>query len=89
MSEMMVDLPEPEEPTRAVTVPGCDVEGDAVEDGLAGLVGEGDVIEGELRRGWCRASMVRLGSAIFVALVEDLHGAVEAGDGFGELGADR
>ncbi len=62
MSEMMVDLPEPEEPTRAVTVPGLRLEADAVEDGLAGLVGEGDVLEAICHRSIVGRSVTRVGS---------------------------
>ena len=41
----MVDLPEPDEPTRAVTVPGSRQKADAVKHRLVGLVGEFDVLE--------------------------------------------
>jgi hypothetical protein len=36
MSEMMVDLPEPEEPTSAVTVPGLDSKLMPCRTGLSG-----------------------------------------------------
>ena len=42
---MMVDLPEPEGPTSAVTVPGLRMEADVVQHGLAGVVGKLDVLE--------------------------------------------
>ena len=37
---MMVDLPDPDEPTSAVTVPGCDSKRNAMQHRLAGIVGE-------------------------------------------------
>ena len=42
---MIVDLPEPDGPTSAVTVPGGDAEGDAVEHLLPLVVRELDVLE--------------------------------------------
>ena len=45
---MMVDLPEPEGPTSAVTVSGRGMEGDTVEDGPAGGVGETHVVESDV-----------------------------------------
>ncbi len=42
---MIVDLPEPDDPTRAVTVPGLRHEADAVQHGLVGLVGKLHILE--------------------------------------------
>ena len=84
---MIVDLPAPDGPTRAVTVPGCDSKLDFVKDFLAGVVGKihvfhdhsaGDALHGD-------------GAAwIFVLFlfVQDFAGAFQAGDGFRDLRAD-
>ncbi len=66
---------------------GFGLEADAVEDGLAGLVGEGDVVEGDVAVDGGMMT-VRVGSLSSSRFVENLGGAVEAGEGFGELGAD-
>ncbi len=58
-----------------------------MEDGLVGLVGEGDVLEGYVAVD--RAEDLGAGGLVVLgSLGEDLAGAVESGDGFGELGAD-
>ncbi len=66
---------------------GSGVEADAVKDGLAGVVGEGDVLEGDVAAdGGEIVSSGWLG--VFFLMGHDFHGAVESGDTFGELGAD-
>ena len=58
-----------------------------MEDGLAGVVGEGDVLEGNVAAdGGEIVSSGWLG--VFFLMGHDLHSAVEAGDTFGELSAD-
>ncbi len=45
MSPMVVDLPDPDGPTKAVTVPGLGFERNAVQDGAAGFVAELHILE--------------------------------------------
>ena len=81
-------LPEPEGPTRAVEVPGPRDEGDAVEHRNARLVLEGDVpeLDRPLDR---RESRARLVAGVLGELVADLPDPLEAGEGLGDLAADR
>ncbi len=66
---------------------GLGFEADAVKDRLAGVVGEGDFLEGDVAVDG--GEVVGTGGlGVFFVLGEDLGGAVEAGYGFGELGAD-
>ena len=65
---------------------GSGLEADAMEDGLLGLIGEGDVLEGDVAADG-RKVVGAAGLGVLFALGEYLGGAVEAGDGFGELGA--
>src|SRR5271165_6319411 len=66
---------------------GARLEGNAVQHGLVRLVGKLDLIEGDVAVNFAECVGAR-GICEFVTLGEDLHGAVEAGDGFGKLRAD-
>ena len=58
-----------------------------MEDFLVGLVGEADVVEADVAADVGEGGLAG-GFGVFLGLGEDLGGAVEAGEGFGELGAD-
>ena len=60
---MMVDLPEPEEPDERGDGAGRGLEADAVQDRLVRLVGEGDVVEGDVAVDAAESAMVRCGSS--------------------------
>ena len=60
---MMVDLPEPDGPTSAVTVPGSERKLTSYSTCLPRLVGEADVSKTRLRREWFPARHVRFGSS--------------------------
>ena len=86
---MIVDLPDPDGPTSAVTVPGCGVEGDAVEDLLplrrrrSGRPRRRPAPRSDARRhGPARVLVLR-------PLAQDLARPLEAGERLGQLGADR
>ena len=66
---------------------GSGLEADAVKDGLAGVVGEGDVLEGDVAVDWPKQVSAG-GLGVLFLVGHDFHGAIEAGDSFGELGAD-
>jgi hypothetical protein len=66
---------------------GLGLEADAVQDGLAGFVGEDDVLEDYVALDGIDGVDAG-GLAVLLGFGEDLGGAVEAGEGFGELGAD-
>lgn len=66
---------------------GRGMEGDAAEDGFAGFVFEFDIFEADVA-GEGRQRGGTAGVGILGGFVEDFAGAFEAGDGFGELGAD-
>ncbi len=66
---------------------GLRLEGDAVEHGLVGFVGEVDIVEAHVAADFFERHGAG-GVGELVVLAEDLHGAVKAGERLGELGAD-
>ena len=74
---MMVDLPDPEGPTSAVTVPGLRPETHVVQHRLARLVCETDVLENNLAANLAR-STVRARVLVFGTLAQYLVRAVES-----------
>ena len=84
---MMVDFPDPEGPTSAVTVPGSEREADFVQHGLAGVVLEVHVLEGDVALN--RVDLAHaLGVFILGPLGEHFLGAVESGERLGQLRTD-
>ena len=66
---------------------GAGLEADVVQDGLVGDVGEADVDEADVAFEGAELDGAG-GVGVLFALAHDLAGAVEAGEGFGELRAD-
>ena len=60
---MIVDLPEPDEPTSAVTVPGFDSKRDSVQHRLVRLIGEAHIVEAHVAANLAERLTVRSGSA--------------------------
>ena len=83
----MVDLPEPEEPTSAVTVPGSAAKADAVQHGLLRRVGELHILKAH-RAFDGRHLHGAAGGLVLFELRHDLVRAVEAGKGLSQLRAD-
>ena len=84
---MIVDFPEPDEPTSAVTVPGCERKLTSCSTGLPGSYAKRDIFERKLAhdvRQRDRAARI----LVFGPLVQNFPRALEAGDGFGQLRAD-
>ena len=83
-----VDLPAPEGPTSAVTVPEAGGERDALEHRLALAVGEADVLEGHVAAELPerdRAARV----VVLAPLAQQLARALEPGERLAQLRADR
>ena len=84
---MMVDLPEPDGPTSAVTVPGGETEGNIVQHRFAGLVVEIDVLESDLAAHFAdRDRAPRI--LILRPFAQHFARPLEAGQRFGNLRAD-
>jgi hypothetical protein len=66
---------------------GFGLEADAVEDGLVFDIGEGDIDEADVTFERAKGDGAG-GVGVFFALGEDFAGTIEAGHGFGELGAN-
>ena len=84
----MVDLPEPEGPTSAVTVPGCRAEAHVEQHLLARLVGESDVRKIDFAANRARAPPCACGSLILGPLAQHFARALQAGERLGQLRAD-
>ena len=83
----MVDLPEPEEPTSAVTLPGTARKLIPWRTRLFGLVGEFDIFK--LHRALDRRHLHgSAGDLVFFEFGHDFTGTVETGERFGKLRAD-
>jgi len=84
---MMVDLPEPDDPTSAVTVPRLGLESDIVQHCAAAVVAEVDMIEFQFAENVLQRHCA-VGVLIFGAFLQDLLGAFQPGQRFGELGSN-
>ncbi len=75
---MMVDLPEPDGPTRRGDGAGLRAEADVEQHGLAGFVGEADVFEKHFAVDGAEGYGA-VGVLVFGAFFQNFMGAVEAG----------
>ncbi len=84
---MMVDLPEPDGPTSAVTRAWFSEKRNVVKHGLAGVVGKVHVIEDDLADDRPkRGDPARI--LVFRTLAQNFARPLQAGQRFGELGSD-
>ena len=87
ISPMMVDLPDPEEPTRAVTVPGSALKLDPVQHGLAVGVLERHVPKLDYPSiGPIVDRTIRI--LVFRVLIQHFARPLQSGEGFGDLRPD-
>ena len=85
---MSVLLPEPLDPTSAVVVPAGRAEADVLQHRHAGVVLEADVLELDLAVDLAERR-ARASSSSSVGIVHQLADAIETGEGFADLRADR
>ena len=84
----MVDLPEPDDPTSAVTVPGCGDKAHVIQHRLAWLVRKVNMFKLNAAIDQSGGRCVRSGSSIFTIFTQHFACAVQSGQSFGDLRAD-
>jgi hypothetical protein len=83
---MIVDLPEPDDPTRRLPSRPR-VERDVVQNGLLQFIGEVDVLERDIATDRSERDGA-IGVFVLGNFIQDFAGALQAGNGFGDLRAD-